>query len=259
MERELEVAKNLAKRAGIMLLEKRRKISKISIKKDESPVCNVDQEISKFLTRELLAEFPNYGILDEEDPNDLRHKHKYCWVTDPLDGTSEYLNGGNDFGVMIGLMENFHPILGVIYKPLTNEFIYASKGEGAFLENEGAIKLNVSHSKILDVVTTKHRSNNELNDILNSLHPSSIRKMPSSFKTIEVAKGSFSAFICPKSITMNLWDLCAPQAILEEAGGKVTDLQGESINYEGDLVNKRGVIASNGVVQDIILSKLGVN
>ncbi len=92
--------------------------------------------------------------------------------------------------------------------------------------------------------------------MLSSIKPSSIKQMPTSFKTIEVAKGNANLFLCPRNITMNVWNLCAPSIILTEAGGKLTNLYGEQIDFQNCVTNKDGIIASNGGIHDYIVGSV---
>jgi len=84
--------------------------------------------------------------------------------------------------------------------------------------------------------------------------------MGGSLKIVEVAKGNATLFLCPATSTMHLWDLCAPQLILEEAGGRITDRYGKPFNYaQQETVNRNGIIASNGVDHDGIVAKINQN
>jgi len=254
---ELQTAIELAKQAGEYLLNERQNIGRIYTKKDKSLVCRVDKKSSDFLTKSLLHYFPDYGLLDEENKQDLRGNREYFWVIDPLDGTIEYINDGSNFGLMIGLVHKNKPILGVTYAPVKKELIYAIKGYGAFLENQRKKqKIKVYNSKEINVLISARRKSEELDNLLKKISPKKITNMPSSFKTLEVAKGNATLFLCPETNTMNLWDLCAPQIILEEAGGKLTDLYGKNIDYNGDTVNRNGVIASNNMIHNKILGVL---
>ena len=257
LKTELEVALDLAKIAGDILLKNRNNPLEIRTKKDNSIVCDADKESSNFLSEELSKRFPDYGILDEENIKNNTLTDGYCWIIDPLDGTIEYVNNGDNFGVLIGLMKNFIPILGVAYRPKMGEIIYGIINEGAYIINsEGKRKLNVSNSNSIDVLISSYRKCRELTDLLKLINPDSVRSMPSSFKTIDVAKGSATLFLCPASITMNLWDICAPDIILHEAGGKLSNLYGEPIDYSGNIVNLKGIVASNGVIHNEILRKI---
>jgi len=245
-EKELETAKRVARISGAMLLEIRKRDMEITLKKDKSIVTLADKLSSDLIYKKLEEDFPDYGIIDEERGNNSRKNKELCWVVDPLDGTFEYVNNGEHFGVMIGLMKNFNPILGVVYKPVRDEIVYAIKGQSAFLEcYNKKRRINVSDSYKLNLLISKNRKNSELNKIVKKINPDKIIEMLSSFKITEVAKGNATHFVCPPSITMNLWDLCSQQVILEEAGGIMSDYYGNKINYAGDLVNKFGVIASN--------------
>ena len=251
----LGVAVRLARQAGTILLEKRQGRLHCETKQDNTPVCDADKAVSAFLRKNLMQCFPAYGLLDEESPEREARKHPYCWVVDPLDGTNEYLHDGARFGVLIGLMKDHAPILGVAYLPLTDELYFAEHGNGVYLaDRNGQHKIAVSPSLDIDAVVSMRRNAPDLAALLNNIQPRTVKKMTTSFKTLEVAKGATTLFLCAPSTTMDLWDLCAPQAILEEAGGRITDVYGNCIDYAGPVVNRNGVIASNGLLHDRILS-----
>jgi 3'(2'),5'-bisphosphate nucleotidase len=260
--RELEVAKRIARQAGELLMAEKGSKLEVVIKDDNSPCTQADRLSSEFITAELLREFPDYGIIDEESPSqNIMPDTRYRWVVDPLDGTISYIKGGEYFGVMIGLLYGNNPILGVTYRPMVDELAFAAAGMGAFTETKGIakqIRINDSsdyHER--DILVSMLRDDEELEKLRNLFGKDHVRGMPSAFKTVEVAKGNASAFFCPRSITMNLWDLCAAQAILEEAGGRFTDIYGKPIDYDGDFVNRKGVIASNKLVHQEILDAIG--
>lgn len=238
-EKELEVVKKLIKEAGKMLLEKRDNLN-IKTKEDMSYVSNADYTSSEFLQTNLTQEFPDYGILDEESKNDGRNK-KYCWVIDPLDGTFGYVKGRDTFGVLIGLLEDGNPVLGVVYKPVTDELIWGIKGRGSFFEN--GERLRVSDELSHDILISADRKN-PFFDSLEGLGFNPV-KMPTSYKINAVARGDYTSFICHPDTVMGLWDLCAHQIILEEAGGVMTDVYGDKINYLGERDNMKGVIVTH--------------
>ena len=252
---KIKLIESIMKKAGKILLEKRHLPIIISQKKDKSPVCNVDIEASQFLTEEFSKNFKEHGIIDEE----ISHKtdKEFYWVIDPLDGTIEYLNRGENFGVLACLLKDNIALAGFSYKPLADEFVYAIKGKGAYLRKDNKeVKLKVSNSKNIDVLVSQYRENNELKELLKKINPTSVSKMPSSFKMIEVAKGNATLFLCPKTTTMNCWDLYAPSLMLEEAGGKITNLNNQTIKYDKDLINQEGVLASNQLIHKEVLQKL---
>jgi 3'(2'),5'-bisphosphate nucleotidase len=256
--RELEVAKRIAKQAGELLRDNKDSRLEVIIKEDDSPCTQIDKLSSGFITAELFREFPDYGIIDEESLiQNILPNTRYKWVVDPLDGTISYIKGGEHFGVMIGLLYDNSPILGVTYRPMIDELVFAAAGKGAFSKTKGSVKqIRVNDSYKMDILVSLLRDDEELERLRREFGKDHVRGMPSSFKAVEVAKGSANAFFCPRSIIMSLWDICAPQAILEEAGGRLTDIYGKKIDYSGELVNRNGVIASNGLVHQAILDAL---
>ncbi len=258
LERELKAACDLAVKGGRILLDSRGNSMVTGIKSDQSIITDADRKASEFLTSELAKGFPSYGLLDEENPQpDTRYKHELCWVTDPLESTISYSLGMDTFGILIGLMKKFRPVLGVSYRPATGELVYAVIGEGTYqISLAGKKALHVSLSDSVDVLVSRFRNSTELDAMLQRIGQARVRQMPSSFKAIEVAKGNATLFLSAPSKTMNLWDLCAPQIILEEAGGRMTDVSGSPIDYSGNLAVEKGVIASNGIIHDYVIGRL---
>jgi fructose-1,6-bisphosphatase/inositol monophosphatase family enzyme len=251
---ELEVAKRVARQAGGLLMNGRGSRLEVVIKADSSPVTQMDRLSSALIRGELFGEFPDYGIIDEECPAQSMPDARYKWVVDPLESTISYIKGSENFGVMIGLLYDSSPILGVTYRPMIDELVFGVAGGGAFAETRGGLRrVNVNCSPEMDILVSMFRDDAEIKRVADALGSARLIPMPSSFKTIEVAKGNASAFFCPEAVTMDVWDLCAPQIILEEAGGRMTDIYGKSIDYSSGLVNRRGVIASNRQVHQALL------
>jgi fructose-1,6-bisphosphatase/inositol monophosphatase family enzyme len=254
-EEELGFAKKLAVEMGDIIMKNYSSSCKTEVKCDGSVVTLIDKEVSAYAESKLIERFPEYGIINEERPE--RNKaSEIKWVIDPLDGTIEFATGGKDFGVFIGLMKNYKPVMGVAYRPLINEITYASKGNGAYLRNEnGVMRLAVSASNLISLLISKRRNSCELDEMIKNLNPDSVRKMGGSFKTIEVAKGNANLFLSAKDITMNSWDLCAAEVILSEAGGILTNLEGKRINYK-ETENKNGIIAASKMIYRGVLRAL---
>ncbi len=250
---ELDFVKDIICKAGSMLLEFYSKPGDISTKDDGSLVSDADRRVSEYLFFELIKAFPKYAILDEERKEDgSRFDREYCWFVDPLDGTRDYLKRGNDFGVIIGLTRNFQPVLGITYKPQTDELVYAIKGQGAYINIDNMEdKILVNNSTESRVLISNTRTSAELEEMIRRIKPNSLEKMGGSLKVIEVAKGNATLFLCPTTSIMHLWDLCATSLILEEAGGKITDIYGNDFDYsQRQTSNVNGVLASNGRVHE---------
>ncbi len=255
---ELAFAIKIAQQAGKLLLSYP-KATNISFKENKTPVTAADKAISNLIAMEIKKEFPTYALLDEERADDLKRlKSKFCWVIDPLDGTRGYIAGDENCGPLIGLLHNHQPVLGVAYRPLRGELVYAVRGNGAYvLLEKQAKKIHVSGSKEIHLLISQSRNSPELTEIIQLINPKTARKQNSSFKIIEVAMGRATLFVCPQSNPMHFWDLCATQVILEEAGGKITDMKGNPLNYAlQETTFNLGIVASNGKIHGEVLKIL---
>lgn len=256
---ELKEAIRIVESAGKKLLSLYERPIDVETKSDGTKVSRADRETAVYITDELRRLFPDHAILNEEQREDgSRFQRLLCWVVDPLDGTKEYLAKIPDFGVMIGLLENFRPVLGVTLKPLKNELAYAAIGQGAYVvDSRGKSPLHVSDSDSVHAIVSRSRRSRQLKMLLAAVEPAKTSQMGGSLKTIEVARGAANLFLCPPRSTMHLWDLCAPSAILVEAGGRLTDAFGQPIDYaQAETANRKGVVAASAVIHDRIVNSI---
>jgi len=165
---------------------------------------------------------------------------------------------------MIGLVNQDNPVLGVVYQPTTKKLYYAQQGQGAFVEKEnqsGDGKEKIECSSVSELSETKfivsrsHLDKNT-NEFLKEAEPKGKILMGSSgLKMGLLAEGKAEAYITTNTYQ---WDSCAPQAILQEAGGKVTDLNGDILKYNRkEVKNTSGVVASNGEIHRKIVDNWG--
>lgn len=248
------------RRAGKFLLDNYDNSHVPETKTDGTPVTAVDKRVSEMISSALEKEFPDYGILDEErDQDETRFTKSRCWVIDPLDGTREYISKTGDFGIIVGLLDNYHPVFGVTYKPHKDELMFAAREQGAYLLEGGRIRsLKVSESDEIHVLVSSSRSSEELDAMLRDLNPDSVAYMGGSLKMVEVAKGDATLFLCPTTSKISLWDLCGPSIILEGAGGRISDIYGNPFDYQSkDTANYKGVVATNGILHDKVLESIG--
>jgi 3'(2'), 5'-bisphosphate nucleotidase len=257
MQGDLEAAKTLAVRAGAILLKHYAQPS-VSWKAPGNPVTEADREASTFIVQELRRHFPEDGILSEEESDDVeRLSRSRVWIIDPLDGTTEFIRHLDEFAVMIGLSVDGASTLGVVYQPITQKMYYAASGCGAFLtENRHTRLLQVSpesdplamtiavsrshHSSDIDVVQRRL-------GIKNTVCSGSI-----GLKVGLICEGRAHLYLHTSRHTSQ-WDACAPDIILHEAGGRMTDMFNASLHYNAaELRNVGGVIASNGTIHDRI-------
>ncbi|MAH49320.1 hypothetical protein CMI37_26070 [Candidatus Pacearchaeota archaeon] len=258
-DEDLQFLKSVIRRGGQILLENYENPSGIERKSDGSLVSEVDKKSARFITKSLVKRFPNFAIIDEEIGNDTSLEKEYCWVIDPLDNTRGYLAKENTFSILICLLRRNVPIFGISYRPLLDELVYSIKGKGTYLEDSSGIrKLHASDSQNLDVLISKSRSSEELEKLIKKIAPKKIRKMGGSTKIIELAKGTASVFVSPKVNVMHTWDLCATSLILEEAGGIITDIGGNPLEFKRDHhVHHLGILAaSNKLLHQTILKKI---
>ncbi len=266
---ELEFMYGAVRTAGKILLAGRAAGTEVTYKSDNSIVTHVDHECAAFLDSEIETRYPRDGILNEEThhlgKDSLRRPDTHrCWVLDPLDSTSSFVRGGQHYGVIMGLTVDGVPVLGMTYKPELGEIYFAAKGEGAFRAFAGpepemlqVLPVKVSALTKLHLILSYGRQTPALADLLKRLGNPSFHRMNGSLKMNEVARGEYCAFVSPPENPMCLWDLAATQVILEEAGGRVTDLSGRPLDYRhADPVLRNGLIASNGASHSIILERL---
>jgi len=265
-ERELEVAINLARAAGDTILAEYKKPMRIEQKSsadDIEPVTQADRIANELIVNGLKAEFPRDGILAEESVDTERRLRKSrVWMVDPIDGTNGFIDGNGDFAVQIGLVEDGECVAGVVYVPLTGVLYRAVLGGGTLIERpdqpleKAAVSDRQEFANMRLAASRSHRSP-RMNMVVQRF----------GFRE-EVQRGSVGIKIgllveqqCDVYIHLSprtkQWDTCAPQLILTEAGGRLTDLFGRPLNYNvPDVNNRNGLVASNGLSHDLIIQTL---
>jgi 3'(2'), 5'-bisphosphate nucleotidase len=264
MEQELQTANELAVVAGKLLLDHYQRTPEVAWKHGGDPVTRADRLASEFLVGELSRRFPADGVISEEQPGDPgRPRNSRVWIIDPMDGTREFIEHRGEFAVMIGLAVAGAPVLGVIYQPVTGKLYWARSGSGAFLkepvceENGVAIPLRVSReadpSRMTIALSRSHHSP-EIDKVSRRLMiAKSISSGSIGLKVGLICEGRAHLYLDMSGRTSQ-WDTCAPAALLQEAGGRMTDLRGIPLRYNGpDLRNRNGVIASNGTIHDRVV------
>jgi histidinol-phosphatase len=219
------------------------------IKSDNSPVTVADKEAERVIIETIRSAFPDHGFLGEETGKS-DNDSDYQWIIDPIDGTKNYIRAIPIFGSLIGLMRGDELIAGVSNTPAMNELIYAGKGIGAFAANGSPIKVSdipaLSEAQISLGGMDHFEKISKLDSMLGVIRSSyRVRSIGDAYAYHLVATGRFEAVI---ESQIRIWDIAAQAAIIEEAGGRVTDLQGAPITRES-----RTVIASNGHIHDAIV------
>ncbi len=248
LSKEKKAILQAAKSAGKVLLKYYGKSEKPKEKSNKSLVSKADIEANNVIIKTIKKSFPHHSILSEESKFE-DNKSDYKWVIDPLDGTHNFLHRIPIFGTSIALEYNNRIILGVLHFPLLKLAAYAEKGKGTFVNGK---KAKVSSNSKLDysfisVDYGQHDRKQRLK-MLENFGSKNIdfRSFGSAvYELLLVACGQSDAYIITST---NEWDVAAGILLIEEAGGKITDLQGRGWNF-----SKKNFIMSNGKLHNIIL------
>jgi 3'(2'), 5'-bisphosphate nucleotidase len=264
LERELEVARRLALEAGDIALRYHGSTElKVERKDEGEPVTRADKEANAVIVGGLQREFPDDALLAEETPDDgSRLRKNRVWMVDPIDGTRDFIRGRDGWSVMIGLLIDGRPALGVVWQPIGRRLYYATRGDGAFLSEGDAAPARIHTStvstpdKIRLVASQSHRTP-VIDEVRKQLGISDELNVGSvGLKLGLIARGLRDLYVNPSSKS-SAWDTCGPEAILVEAGGRLTDLWGRLIDYRADDVkNRDGLVASNGPLHELVLEKI---
>jgi myo-inositol-1(or 4)-monophosphatase len=246
---------DVIERAGDILLDGMHRDVKANYKGKSDIVTEIDLKSELFLKEELLKIFKGYKIVAEETANKLVDDSRVIYI-DPLDGTTNYYHKFPFFAISVAVYNDGLPIEAAIYNPYYKELFVASKGEGAFLNGK---KLCVSNKKVLEeslIVTgftsgVIQKEGKHLVEILKKISESShgIRRIGSAALDLcYVAMGVFEGFY---EKGLKPWDVAAGKLIVTEAGGKISDIDGEKHEVDSGFI-----VATNGLIHEELLSIL---
>ena len=227
----------------------------VSLKGPGDFVTNCDKKVEKILIDELLKARPSYSILSEEI-GEINNDDSFKWIIDPIDGTSNFLHGVPHFAISVGLEHNKEIICGIIYDPIKDEMFTAEKGNGSYMNNQ---RMRVSsRSKLKDCMIftggpKRDAKNREL--ALKEYYKFSIkvltpiRKLGSaSLDMAYVAAGRCDGFL---QRNLNYWDVAAGIILVKEAGGFVTDFNGEN-----EYIQNKTILATNAKINEEMIEVL---
>jgi 3'(2'), 5'-bisphosphate nucleotidase len=255
---ELDIAIKAAKEAGDAILEIYEGDYKTSTKNDDSPITDADLKSNQII-KDILSETKHH-ILSEEDKDDLnRLTQETIWIVDPLDGTSDFIDKTGEFTVMISLIKNKKPILGVIAWPTEKTLFVAQKGSGAFRfsneEWERIAVTKVSEIPKCRTVGSRHHLSDKEKSFIKKLGIEDFTSIGSSLKVGKISSGEAEAYITTTN-KMKEWDSAASYCIITEAGGKMTDMSGNDITYNNkDVYHQNGILVTNGLVHNKIVEE----
>ncbi len=250
-----EIVENLIENfleAGHLALQLREKGLVKKIKSDNTPVSNGDLEVNKFILNKISEVTPNIPIISEETSDNKNNLNlKNFWLIDPIDGTYDYINNLEEFTINAGLIINNKPVAGLINAPAKERMFYSYEKGNAFEFNKGK-KINLSNmplkkSENLKFISYSTKIKPEIQNIYNSLGVKENTRMKSSLKFCVIAAREYDGYVAePRAYE---WDIAAGHAILEHAGGTVTDFEGNEILYgKKDLKNPSIILKSKNIL-----------
>lgn len=247
-------AVDLARKSGLLLKDKFNHTHEIEYKGDINIVTEADKMSESLIIESIRREYPRHGILSEESPS-ISGTEKLRWIIDPLDGTTNYAHGYPVFCVSIALEKEDQVILGVIYDPMRDDMFVAVHNEGVFLNERkmtASSEENISRSLLAtgfpyDIRDSKENNLSYFNSM--ALSVQAIRRAGAAALDLAyLAAGRFDGFW---ELKLKPWDTSAGCLMVEEAGGKVTDLFGKTWN-----ITSPHLLASNGLIHQQMMDIL---
>lgn len=236
MNIDLEKIISIAEAAGKAILEIYNQDFEVQEKSDNSPLTAADLAAHHLIVAELEKIEPRLPILSEESaalPYEERSSWLRYWLVDPLDGTREFVKRNGEFTVNIALIEGDSPSCGVVHVPVTGTTYFGCKGKGAWKRladgSTQEISVNKQRGHPLRIAGSRSHAGDSLQRFLDNVGPHEIVSMGSSLKLCLVAEGI--ADIYPRLGLTSEWDTGAAQAVVEAAGGKVTNLEMKPLPY----------------------------
>jgi 3'(2'), 5'-bisphosphate nucleotidase len=256
---ELQFACKVAREAATIVNTFYVGSSEVRYKNDREPVTEADRSANQHIVTRVKAAYPNDGMLSEESKDDLSRLEKdRVWIIDPLDGTREFIARNGEFSIMIGLAIGGRAILGVVMQPESGLLYAGIVGRGAWLmEAEERITLQVSDTdkpnRMIMVSSRSHRQ--QITDKIRAQLRITSERVSGSvgLKVGLIARQLADLYVHP-SPGCKEWDLCAPHALLEAAGGRITDCWGNPLTYNNrDVRAHNGLVASNNMAHDQVI------
>ena len=253
-QRALDAAVDAARAAGRIALKYFRGGFEVAKKPDDTPVTQADREAEQTIVEILGRAFPDYGVLGEEFG--AHGAKEVRWIIDPIDGTKNFVRGIGFWATLIALEEHGEVTVGVIHNPVTAELYTARRGGGAHLNGE---RIRVSEITKLGEATLVHAGLRPLHttrywDGFLRLVDATDRQRGfgdyAGYCLVAEGKAEIYAEIYPEGAGLKPWDLAACKILVEEAGGRFTDVDGRRTIYTST------ALATNGRVHDAALALL---
>lgn len=253
---ELQVTLEVIRDAGAEVMKLYSSFSKI----EDAPAdisTDADKASQEIILKRLHQAFPQDALRGEESTPTLAAGGKdsaRLWIIDPIDGTRGFARKNDEFSLMIGLVEDGSVVLGAVLEPAIDRLTYAVRGQGCFVLNstsEGAKPCQVTQTMVMaSAVLSISRSQKAEGEkrLLDGFGAArAIQTYSAGIKLAQVARGDTDMYL-GDYLTLKDWDVCAGHILVEEAGGKITNIHGQPIRYDGTGKSLRGqgILATNG-------------
>ncbi len=250
--RECEVGVAAAREAGAIIRRYYERHVEAREKGPDDPVTAADLEANGCIRQRLLGAFPQDGWLSEETVDSTeRLRRARVWVVDPLDGTKEFLQRVPEFCICIALVEETRPVVAVTYNPAADRLYVATRRGGTSMN---AVATRVTGTTSLQYAVILASRSEDKRGEWEVFKPRVRVKLTGSvaFKLAQLSAGEGDATfsLTPK----NEWDICAGTLLVEEAGGRVTGLDGQPLLFNQPSPLRPGLLASNGRLHEPLLA-----
>lgn len=223
----------------------------------------IDLAAQELILSHLVKHFPNDAFCAEENTPGKTNagSSPRAWVVDPIDGTRGFAKKNGEFTVMIGMLADGIPTVGVVLEPVTMTYTFAARGRGCWTRQGDAPATRCRVREVADpseaILVQSHSRPGKPTRVAGILQPQSIREMYSAgLKMAWIARGLADVYINTYD-NFSDWDICAGDILVSEAGGIVTGIRGEQIRYgQTGFRQKRGMIAANASIHPAIVQAL---
>ena len=246
-ERELIAAEQAAREAGSAVMGLFRGKFDVREKSKNNPVTTADLEANRIIREKIQKFFPQDGWLSEEDQDTSRRLSlSRVWVVDPIDGTKEFIEGVPQFAISIAFVVEGRPAVAIVYNPAKDQFYKAAAGQGAFLNDQ-----NIRVTPRADIngallLVSRSEPQKKFQAFVDRCAIKPVGSI--AYRLAKVAGGEGDGTITFR--TIHEWDICAGVLMVEEAGGKVIDGNGDLMMFNRELPKHRGVVAANNGLAD---------
>jgi fructose-1,6-bisphosphatase/inositol monophosphatase family enzyme len=244
--RELEVAIELAQKAGEIMTSYFSMDIHTDWKADNTPLTKADTDINKMVIERIKESFPEHDVMGEEESSSI-NKKEYLWICDPIDGTIPYSHGLNTSVFSLALVKEGDPIVGILYDPFQKLLFKATINEGAFL-NDKPIKVSTTKEFKKNIFIVDGDFNlSPITAEIEARYGLFMSYCSFLYGAKMIASGHFAGAVFTGT---HPWDCAAAKIIIEEAGGKTSDLDGNPQRYDQDI---NGFVAGNEFIHGQLL------